>query len=234
MRSSQQKQLENLGLYKKFIMDEQTPVKSKKKLRYVSNTLLLLALFSVIFGSFKTINEQHQNNVAIQKAIHNPGAPSTSKPTLSAFANYTVPSPDPRYLFIPSINVKATVGAVGLTKTGAIGTPDNVYDTAWYNQSSHPGQPGASWTTNGVFHDLDKLKVGDNIQVEQGDGTLYTYSVAKIQTYRSNTITGADLLQPINSTKPGLNLITCTGDVIKGTNEFNERVVIYAQQTASS
>jgi hypothetical protein len=39
------------------------------------------------------------------------------------------------------------------------------------------------------------------------------------------------LLSPINAGKPGLNLITCTGDVIKGTNDFTERIVVFAVET---
>jgi hypothetical protein len=35
---------------------------------------------------------------------------------------------------------------------------------------------------------------------------------------------------PIYADKPGLNLITCTGDVIKGTNEFSQRVIVYTEQ----
>ena len=37
----------------------------------------------------------------------------------------------------------------------------------------------------------------------------------------------SQVLSPVNPTKPGLNLITCTGQVISGTSEFNERLVVY-------
>jgi hypothetical protein len=36
------------------------------------------------------------------------------------------------------------------------------------------------------------------------------------------------VLVPANANKPGLNMMTCTGEVIKGTSEFNERLVVYA------
>jgi LPXTG-site transpeptidase (sortase) family protein len=92
----------------------------------------------------------------------------------------------------------------------------------------------SSWTTDGVFFNLDKVKAGAEIQVERGDGIIYTYTISKVQVYSSNAITGSNLLLPINSTRPGLNLITCTGDIIKGTNEFNERVVIYSQMNSTN
>lgn len=34
--------------------------------------------------------------------------------------------------------------------------------------------------------------------------------------------------EPIIAGRPGLNLITCPGDVIPGTSQFNERIVVYA------
>jgi len=38
-------------------------------------------------------------------------------------------------------------------------------------------------------------------------------------------------LSPIDPTKPGLNLISCTGDVISGTSKFNERIIVFATQS---
>lgn len=40
-------------------------------------------------------------------------------------------------------------------------------------------------------------------------------------------------LSPINSQTPGLNLMTCTGQVIKGTSEFNERLVVFTSLISS-
>jgi hypothetical protein len=39
----------------------------------------------------------------------------------------------------------------------------------------------------------------------------------------------AAALSPINPAKPGLNLITCSGQVVKGTNEFNKRTVVFTE-----
>jgi hypothetical protein len=40
----------------------------------------------------------------------------------------------------------------------------------------------------------------------------------------------AEAMAPVVSGKQGLNLITCTGDVIPGTNHFNERIVVFTEQ----
>jgi LPXTG-site transpeptidase (sortase) family protein len=211
----------------------------------LSTVLLYGAAILILFAGtliIKQVITTNRANANAEKAIAlaNAGkpsvAPSTIKPSTAAVNNYVVPPTHPRYLIIPKINVNARVVAVGLTKTNAIGTPSNVYDTAWYNGSNLPGQAGAtlidghvsSWTTNGVFYNLKTLTPGDTMQVELGNGSMLTYKVVKTQVFQSNNIDVASLLRPITTGKPGLNLITCTGDVISGTSDFAERFVAYA------
>ena len=214
----------------------------------VSNVLVIVATSVFITGLTVSLHDQHTNKVINQQAAklvyqanHNitHTVPSTTKPAVSAFASYTVAENFPRYIFIPKLSVQAIVRPLGLTATNQLATPNNVYDTGWYTKSSTPGQPGAmvidghvsSWTTNGVFYGLKTLQAGDSIQIERGDGTTLNYSVVKKQVYSYQQVDMSALLSSIDAGKPGLNLITCTGDVIKGTNDFNERVVIFAVQT---
>ncbi|HEY5442554.1 MAG TPA: class F sortase, partial [Candidatus Saccharimonadales bacterium] len=70
--------------------------------------------------------------------------PSTTKPSVSAFNTYAVAPDLPRYLRIPKLGVNARVLQVGVNSSGALGTPSNVFDTAWYTGSAKPGQPGAT------------------------------------------------------------------------------------------
>ena len=164
--------------------------------------------------------------------------PSTTKPTGQSLSQYTVAPDLPRYLKIPKLGVYARVLQVGLTKDGALGTPNNVYDTAWYTGSAKPGQPGAmlidghvsSWTAHGVFYGIKTLAAGDSIQVVRGDGAVLNYQVVSTQVYPAGNVDMQAAVTPVTASKPGLNLITCTGQVIRGTSEFNERVVVFAQQ----
>jgi sortase (surface protein transpeptidase) len=161
---------------------------------------------------------------------------STVKPTASSLASYVVAPNLPRYLIIPKLGVDARILSVGVNTQGALGTPGNIYDTAWYNESAEPGQPGAmlidghvsSWTANGVFYGIKTLAAGDLIKVERGDGTVFTYSVVSSQIYPSGNVDMTSAMTPVVAGQPGLNLITCTGDVIAGTSEFNERIIVYA------
>jgi LPXTG-site transpeptidase (sortase) family protein len=166
------------------------------------------------------------------------GVPRTVEPTNSEFVSYKVAPNLPRYLIIPKLGVDARILSVGVTSTGAISTPNNVYDTAWYNESAKPGQPGAvlidghvsSMTAHGVFYELKMLVAGDIIKIERGDGEVFNYRVVKSRVYLSSDTNMAEAMAPVVSGKQGLNLITCTGDVIPGTNHFNERIVVFTEQ----
>lgn len=226
------------------------PVQKRSKHR-VGKSTVFTAMAFIIFaaGLFVSWNGWHANKVVQAQATHltriankastgTVAAPSTVAPTTKAVANYVVAPSLPRYLTIPKLGVNARVLSVGVNAQGALETPSSVYDTAWYNESAQPGQPGAmlidghisSWTTHGVFYGLNKLVAGDTIQIQRGDGQTFTYSVVKTQTYNANNVDMAAAMTPIDPSRPGLNLISCAGDVIPGTSDFNERIIVFASQ----
>ncbi len=88
----------------------------------------------------------------------------------------------------------------------------------------------SSESTPGVFYNLKDLSSGDKISVEQGNGNLLNFLVKESVTYDHDKVDMLKVLRPITPNKHGLNLITCSGKVIKGTNEFDKRVVVYAVQ----
>ncbi|HUD08021.1 MAG TPA: class F sortase [Candidatus Saccharimonadales bacterium] len=161
---------------------------------------------------------------------------STVKPSAGTLADYTVEPNYPRYIIIPKLSVDARVLSVSVNSKGALETPSNVYDTAWYDESAQPGQQGAmlidghvsSWTAHGIFYGIKNLIPGDIIKIQRGDGTVFVYNVVRSQVYQSGNVDMTSAMSPVTPGQPGLNLITCTGDVIPGTSEFNERIVVYA------
>ncbi len=174
--------------------------------------------------------------VAVEKA------PSSKKIPVSTIASYQVPASYPKYLAINSINIPNTpVVPLGLLSTGAIATPDNIYETGWYDASSKPGQSGAmfiyghvsSWTADGIFYNLKKLVAGNLITITRGDNRVFTYKVVSTKVYPYNAVNMQQVLAPINPSVPGLNLMTCTGQVISGTSEFNQRLVVFTSQVSS-
>lgn len=77
-------------------------------------------------------------------SVNSGAAPSSAKPTPKAIDSYTVAPSLPKYLNIPVIGItKTRVIQLGLMKNNQIATPDNIYDTGWYNGSARPGQNGA-------------------------------------------------------------------------------------------
>lgn len=164
--------------------------------------------------------------------------PSTTKPTPDVVQQYVVSPNVPRYIDIVKLSVHARVFSEGVDRRGQLQVPWNIYDTGWYNASAQPGQPGAMLVDghsgvndiHGVFYNLGTLVNGDVITITRGDGAKVTYSVAKVQTVAVNDVNMSSMLVSIDTTKPGLNLITCAGDQIPGTTKLDKRVLVYAVQ----
>jgi len=209
---------------------------SKRTLILLSKLFALLSVAILTLGVFVAWNQHNDNKIAGQAAHHN--APKTDKPSSQAFDDYQVPPDSPRYLFLPGLSVRAMVKPMGLTAKNQIASPSNVFDAGWYTGSAKPGQPGAmlidghvsSWTTHGIFYGLKKLRDGDQVKVQRGDGVMFTYKVVKSQVYDADNVDMRAALAPVTTGKPGLNLITCEGSVIKATNEFNKRIVVFTEQ----
>lgn len=172
-------------------------------------------------------------------ALHAPIAPSSVRPAQSAVDTYNVAPDLPKYISAPAIGItKARVVRLGVMKDGAIATPDNIFDTGWYNGSAKPGQPGAmfiyghvsSWTADGVFYNLHRLRPGDLITITRGDDVVFSYRVVTSKVYPYTDVDMSQVLSPVEAGQPGLSLMTCTGSVIKGTSDFSERLVVFAVQ----
>lgn len=169
--------------------------------------------------------------------------PSIDETTVSKsdIDNYTVPATHPRYISIPALNIdKARVKVVGLTKNNTLDTPRNISDTAWYDKSAFPGQGygavlidghNGGVSRDGVFVNLDKLKDGDKITIERGDGKKITYSVVenKTESLKDANSTGMQrLLTPFDPAKEGLGLITCAGNWVPRDKVFDKRIMVRA------
>ncbi|HEY4964222.1 MAG TPA: class F sortase, partial [Candidatus Saccharimonadales bacterium] len=182
-------------------------------------------------------NKRDSTNKPAPAQPNNAAVPSTVKPNTPNINAYQVPADQPRYMIIPKLGVDARVLSVGLNSSGAINTPSNVFDTAWYNQSAIPGAPGAtlidghisSWTSHGVFYSLSSLSSGDIVQIELGDGSILSYRAINRVAYDVNNVDMNAVLSPAVANTSGLNLITCGGSVIPGTNEFNQRTVVFTE-----
>jgi LPXTG-site transpeptidase (sortase) family protein len=189
----------------------------------------------------KTASEQVRVLSASSNSADNEGssgAPSEEEPKGDYVGTYKVAPSLPRLLTISTIGVKARVLQVGVDANNRLGTPKNIFDTAWYGASSKPGEMGAVLidghysgpNTKGVFSKLNRLKVGDEIGLERGDNKVFTYAVIKTETIPEASVDMSKLLVSASTTMPGLNLITCGGDYDTRSNTFSDRTVVYAVQ----
>jgi LPXTG-site transpeptidase (sortase) family protein len=191
---------------------------------------ILVPLYGFVFSA-----QNPSPNISKPYGVGEP-MPSAAKPSPGSIANYTVAAGLPKYITIPAIGVRQTrIKPLGLIKNRTIATPDNLYDTGWYNGSAKPGERGAmfiyghvsTWKANGIFFDLKKLKPGDRVTVERGDGKLFTYQVNRTAVYPASKVDMVTVLAPSEPGKPGLNLMTCSGTLLKNSNDFTERFVVF-------
>lgn len=145
--------------------------------------------------------------------------------TETEIVNYVVPANMPRYFSIPSLGiVNVPIAEVGLRADGSVDVPGYSNVIGWYNGSVLPGAKGASLLDahggdlgDGIFRTLPRIQIGADINIEMGDGRLFTYKVVDTATRPLDGENSADQYMPTALTPPqgstaSLTLITCTGE----------------------
>lgn len=141
----------------------------------------------------------------------------------------------PAHLRIPSINIDAPVESVGITLDGLMDVPQKPNDVAWFNLGPLPGEKGVAvidghsgYKNNkkAAFDNLTKLTIGSLIYVEDSYGTVSTFIVRKMQSYRPDQ----DATPVFSSSDTGihLNLITCNGVWDPQQKSHSTRLVVFA------
>lgn len=142
------------------------------------------------------------------------------------------------HLLIPSIGVDAPIEMVGLDSGGRMEVPTrNQWNgVGWYSKGAPPGAQGSAVidghldTNTGapaVFWRLNAIHVGDLITVRDNAGRKAQFRVFKLQSYDINRAP----LDQIFARTDGvyLNLITCSGSWDYSQNQFQQRLVVFAQ-----
>ena len=146
-------------------------------------------------------------------------------------------SNDPKKIKISSIGVDAYIQNVGVDQNNQVAVPTNLYLVGWFVDTVRPGEKGLSLIdghvsgrrNDGVFKDLDKLKVGDEYAVEFGDGTTEKFKVIGKE---SAPVSKA--VSVMFSQRPGvsnqLNLVTCSGAFDAKTSTYSERLTVFSEK----
>jgi len=218
---------------------------SKKNviLRLVASLLVLfgLILLGVYVYWYYTGEKIVDLNIPINIAIMPDNSEVVEQEvTEEEVKTHNVPADQPRYLTVSQLGVKqARILSVGLDKDNRIGTPVNIYDAAWFNQSGKQGQSekvifldghNGGPTKDGIFKRLPNLASGAIIEIERGDGVVSKYSVVENYTEPLATFDGTKMqkvLTPINNQET-LAIISCSGRWVQATRTYTDRVVIKA------
>lgn len=144
----------------------------------------------------------------------------------------------PVRLTIPKINVDAGFQYTGLTSDGVMEIPNNIFDIGWYIGSPRPGEKGASVITGhvaqirggvlvkeGVFNNLNTLRVGDTLSVLNDRGESITFVVRESRSYDP----AANAPEVFESKDGGahMNIITCEGIWNPGKLSYSQRLVVF-------
>lgn len=140
---------------------------------------------------------------------------------------------NPTRLIIPAINVSAKVQDLGVTADGAMDVPSNISEVGWFQYGSRPGESGSAVIAGhlngkngeeGVFSNLNKLKEGDTLFVEDDKGSTNTFIVRESRLFNpgyANEVFGG-------SGSAQLNLVTCDGIWNKNKKSYTKRLIVFA------
>ena len=142
----------------------------------------------------------------------------------------------PATIKIPSLGIDAKIEQVGLTIAGAIHSPRNPSNAAWYTRSSAPGSIGNSiivghygWGENraAIFDTLHSIQKDAFIFITDQEGVLRRFIVRDIKTFNASSET--EIIFSSTDKKSHLNLITCAGNWNKDLQQYPDRLVVFAE-----
>lgn len=150
------------------------------------------------------------------------------------------PSPLAR-LIIEKAKIDAPVVTKGVDANGVMESPDNAWDTAWYDFTARPGFDGNAVFAGhvdyvkvgkAVFWYLKDLEPGDAVQIRLQDGTVYNYAVVSKNQYDAATAPVNDIVG--STPKQTVTLITCSGTFNYTTRQYDKRLVVRAERVADT
>lgn len=189
-------------------------------------TILIALLFSAGFAFHSIL--QVQNLSYSQSLTANVGA---------LFERGGDDSHTPIRLRIPTIKVDAAIERVGLASSWTMEAPKSPADVGWFSMGSRPGEAGSAiiaghygWKDGipAAFDDLHALTKGDELFVQDKDGTTIVFVVREVLIYGQND--DASAIFGSSDGKAHLNLITCEGIWNKVSKSYSDRRVVFADK----
>lgn len=163
--------------------------------------------------------------------------------TKSDLDNHTVKEDQSRYFSMPSLGItKARIIAVGRdSRSNEIGTPSNIFDVGWFNESASPGQSNTNLailldghnggpTRDGVFYQLGNAKIGSQFTIQLGDGNVFNYAITNNYSVKLDDFTDKDMQQILTriDNQETVTIITCTGQWLPDRQTYDQRLIVRA------
>jgi sortase (surface protein transpeptidase) len=150
--------------------------------------------------------------------------------------NKPVEAAVPVRIEIVAIDLEAPILPLGVvSETGQMEVPENVDEVGWYRYGPAPGWPGSAVLAAhvdmagegpGAFFDLDRLRTGDQINVDFDDGTTSTFVVSQAERVPKGELDFDSVFSPVG--QPLLRLVTCGGSFNRTTRSYDDNIVITA------
>ena len=140
----------------------------------------------------------------------------------------------PRSVRIPSLGITSSLDRLAVVSDGTLERPPEWDVAGWYAQGPKPGETGPaviaghvdSPTGPAVFTGLDALAPGDEIEVDDVDGTTLTFVVDRLASAPKDSFpTEAVYGQTPDSE---LRLITCSGAYVSDRGGYQDNLIVYA------
>lgn len=218
--------------------------KTKRRLALIVSALLILIGLVFLFFYFYwyfTGNKVIDINLPLEINFASENSGVVEELVSEAkIRDYQVPNSHPRYVSIQALGIQKTrILPVGLDKDGHIGTPVNIFDAAWYQQSGKPGNNNqvifldghnGGPSKDGIFKQLPKLARNSVIEIERGDGQVFRYKVVENYSLPLNKFDSAKMHQVLTPIKQQetLAIVSCTGKWIQARHTYTDRVVVRA------
>jgi len=207
--------------------------KKRSKLIYVLIPILLIAIGISIYlcYPFKKEDIPEETYKPIDIITSSVDIPSEEIPT-----EFSVAPDLPKVITIPAISVKGYIQSVGIDQENRIAVPSNVHLAGWYINSVRPGENGLSimdghkdgTTLGGIFKNVEKLKNGDELSIEYGDGTIKEFKVVDVK--KVSIEDAFDLMyEKRDEIDRQLNLVSCGGRYNKEERTYDDRIIVISE-----
>ena len=135
---------------------------------------------------------------------------------------------------IPAIDVRTRLVGLRKDRDGALQVPEDPQRAGWYRQGFAPGEDGPAVITGhvdsyvgpGVFARLEDMQPGQLIHVRRADGTVATFAVNAVGTFRKSEFPTERVY--VGDGQPGLRLVTCGGAFDEDARSYVDNVVVFA------